>query len=508
MAKKIKKYLKIIIISALCFFCFTAISTSTGMIKGEENSRETINEMLLPTITITEDFRKAEQDFQNNKNVELDHVSLETIKDIGKLEEVEYYDYSTPAYIEVENLQIINLLEDEEAFPIIKLEGTSKSDMLDLKIGMVKLDEGRMFTEEEIENGDYVTVISKEFADLNNIKVNDEVRSNIVITSHLDSELSTTTPINLKVVGLYSLNYEKDDSEKNKIYNLREKSNNLNIFYVPNKVSKQIINEQEIVRLNYFSEDFEELADAMEENKTGEQLFEQIINEEYYEPVYLLNSKEDELSFKEKATILLEDNKYSKLLSNSSRYDALMINIPNLPSLFTIIMIVGAVFAIILTCMLFRGVQKGENRTRNYVLVGFLVLFAATSSLFIGHKISIALPYEIIFPELRIDGEILEHANEHSDESEHDHEDHEHNHEDHEVDESIEDIEMYEAEMDEYAYNRIDKQRTSLREVTKAYTSQLDSSYILKYVLVIIISIAVGFIASRVLGYFKRVIEE
>lgn len=500
---KIKRYLKIIIFSVLCFCCFIAISISIGMIKGEENAKKTINEMLPPAITITEDFRKVEQDFQNNKNVEIDLLSLETIKEIGKLEEVEYYDYSTPTYIEVENLQTVNLLEDEQFFSTIKLEGTSKPEMLDLKIGMVTLAEGRTFTEEEIEKGDYVAVISKEFADINNIKVNDIVTSSIVITSHLDSELSTTTSFDLKIVGLYSLNYERDGAEKDKIYSLKEKSNNLNVFYLPNKVSKQIINEQEIVGFNSFPDDYEAFAKSVGENITGKQFLEQIINEEYYEPVYLLNSKEDELSFREKATTLLDDNKYTKLLSNSSKFDYLMMKIPDLPSLFTTIMFVGAVFTVILICMLFRCVQKSKNQIRNYLLTGFFVLFATTISLFIGHKVSIGLPYEIIFPHLRIDGEILEHASEHS------HEDHEHDLEEQEIDGNIEveELEMLEAEMDEYAYNRIDKKRISLREVTKAYTSQLEGSYILMYVLIIIISISVGFIASLALSYLQKIIK-
>lgn len=484
----------------LLSLCFISISVSIGMLNGEKHAREEINESLIPAITITEDIVKLQTYYQNNKEIDIKPVSKEIIEEIGALNEVEYYEYSTPSYMEVKNLKTINLSDDIKEYSTVALRGTNKIEMFPIKVEKIKLEEGRLFTQKEIDQGQGVAIISKDFAKLNNIKIDDVIHNEVNVRSHLNDK-STEINVDLKIIGFYSLNEEPNPREDSKKYRLNQKSNDLNTFFVPNQFSKEVNNKQEKALFNNFPNDYIEIIKGMDDIDTPEEFLNSILNEEYYEVVYLLKSQEVEKSFIKQARPILEKQDYFKFLSNSNKFNYLTDELPNIPTIFKSIIFTTFIFVVLLTSLFLIPKDKLKNSKKNILLYMLTFLIIAILSLFIGYRIYTSLPYHIIFPELRIDGDIHELENKHY---EHENED---SQEGEPVNLSRDEIEMLEKEMDKYAYERMDKHRISLREITNAYVTELNAYYILTYFIIITISLFIGYLFSINLRHFKRKID-
>lgn len=99
MKKYILFFVKLFLPMLFIFSLSIAISTSIGMIQSEANAENTVKEQLESTVTITENIEKMDRDYNNNQIIDVFAPDLKTIKKIGELKEVKYYDYSIPLFM-------------------------------------------------------------------------------------------------------------------------------------------------------------------------------------------------------------------------------------------------------------------------------------------------------------------------------------------------------------------------------------------------------------------------
>lgn len=110
-------------------------------------------------------------------------VSPEVLQKAGALPYVEFYDYGLSAQVYSSTLQLCEHPTIEGligtavlgSFAPITLRGGQDPAVFDIRDGSIRLVEGRTFTQEEMNSQSYVTLISKDLAEKNNLTVGSKV---------------------------------------------------------------------------------------------------------------------------------------------------------------------------------------------------------------------------------------------------------------------------------------------------------------------------------------------
>lgn len=409
------------------------------MILGEKQSDFSSKELLDPIATITENM-----DISMNDDPFL-YPGIEEIKEIGQLAEVIYYDYSFPVYLELDNYSLVNLSLREDSIPYVKLNGVSEAEFFDLYTEKVRLTSGRTFTKNEIENGKNVVLVSKEWAVLNEVFINDTIDLITVIRSYENPEKFKTMNTKLEVIGFFEIqNYQMKENRGTIDYAINEE-NVLNDFYVPNVVSKRIFEERAILTSKFSINNFNLMEN---EGISNEEYLDIILEQDYYEPVFVLESKEVEADFYKKSSSILSSYPSYKILLNSGKYSYLTRNISNLPRIFLIVIFFSSVLCSLLFFIVVRCIKNLKNSRK--ILLFILILIMGWGGIRLGNRMLEPLQYELIYPVSREDGELQESLLSHQNHEEDDHEDEG-------------------AEWDQYAYRRMDNHVLTLSEVTKFY---------------------------------------
>ncbi|HHX02746.1 MAG TPA: ABC transporter permease [Tissierellia bacterium] len=244
--------------------------------------------------------------------------SLDVIRSIGNSRYVKYYDYSTsivtgssqleeyvpPFLLETRVGFSGNALEKYYAFT---LRGVHYHKVLAIEEGKLNLTSGRVFTEEEIKNGEAVAIISQSLAEQNGIQVNDTVvlTHYVFDQHHMDPTTGTLTLIDhidnpVKVIGIVTSQtcseaktQESAKSEVEKHQQAWVEKETANTIYMPNGY---------IIDLN--QDIFRRSAEANPELYGGVERSEE---QTWYETVYVLKDPDDMERFKEENAPFLPD---------------------------------------------------------------------------------------------------------------------------------------------------------------------------------------------------------
>lgn len=463
----------------LCFgFVVSLFIVGLFMMFAENNSRKKITEQLNPIYTITEKVEMFSSNSESNNQILFPQKKI--LSKIGKLDEVKYFDFSMPTYLEISNIKHIDLTEGKNVAPIFKFIGTEKANFFDLSTNKVSLTKGRTFKPEELTEGLNVLIVSKEFAQENKFDVGDTISINSILKSKSDSSKYTNYPFSFVLIGIYDLLVTPESKDLSKDYILRDRSNALNDFYTPNQTIKKMVLNQEKKLLKDFPEDYANLKDENGNKISGEQLISNISKEEYYEPLFLLKEDTDYKNFESHARKLLTNYPYYKLLNAKTKYDHLTREISFIPIVFKGVTIVSFIILIAMissnTSSLYKQRKQKSGIFRTILLQNVIIFLL---SMGFGLKIGEILPYELIYPNSRIDGVVHEAA---ADEVNHE------GHNDEEGEESA-----ISEHWDDYAYNRVDSKKITLREVTDEYR--------LSSLAVFIGSVFICFVIIHLLGF-------
>lgn len=221
--------------------------------------------------------------------------------------------------------------------PELKLVGNlNPKYQEEFKEGNKSIVDGRFYTEEEVKNGDNVVVISKNLADLNDLKVGDSIEVESV---------NKEKKVNLKIVGLYEDNVQQATTIPI-AFMYRD-----NEIYSPiTTVKKSFSNEQDnnIDKANYFIDDPKNIEAFKEEVK---------------------NSK---LDF-EKFTLDANDDEYTKMAAPLEKLNSVI-------KIFLIIVVItGAAIMILLMTMITRerkqevGILRSLGVKRGKIAFQFII---------------------------------------------------------------------------------------------------------------------------------------
>ncbi|WP_249869546.1 ABC transporter permease [Oceanobacillus saliphilus] len=389
---------KSLILLAVIFILGNLISGAISIQQATGNVETNIKERLGAATTVELDYEAldalSEADWEG---FEIQDIGVDLIKQIGELSYVKYYDYSMSTYLGSEAIDSYQGDMEEDYIhhgPSMDymLKGINYAPVLDFEEQKGKLVDGRVFTQEEVDNGTSVAIISKKLAEKNNLHVGDTFTlANAVYTYDNETgeeELVTSRDVVLEVIGLFESQSIREDAEVDPSRGMFDFMDieYQNTVYVPNEI---VISETEYHWQEYMKAD-EELAEMMEGE---EQSF------EYYTPLFVLNSPEDSDAFEEEVIPLLPE--LYTVVSATDQYDSIagpVESMANLSKYVLIAAVIATVLIIGLVVLLFLRDRKrelgiylslGESRSRvvGQILIEVMVvaLIGITLSLFSGN---------------------------------------------------------------------------------------------------------------------------
>lgn len=383
---------------AVIFILGNLISGAISIQQATGNVEETIKERLGTAATVDMDYEVLDALSEEEwETVEFGNLSVDQIKQIGELSYVKYYDYSMTTYLASESIQSYQGEGMEDEFmmdgPVFLLKGINYASVLDFEEKKATLIDGRVFTQEEVDNGTSVAIISKKLAEKNNLQVGDTFTLENAVYDY-DEEtgeesIFSSRDVVLEIIGVFerqAVNTEEKETSDGGMMDWMD-IDYQNTVYVPNEIvaSENRYNWEEYMKMD------EEYAAMMAEEE--EETF------EYYTPMYYLNSPEDIEAFEEEVTPLLPE--YYTVISATDQYDDIAGPIESMSTLARYVLLVAVIATVLITglvVLLFLRDRKrelgiylslGEQRSRvvGQILIEVMVVavIGITISLFSGN---------------------------------------------------------------------------------------------------------------------------
>ncbi|XUB37667.1 hypothetical protein IGI41_002687 [Enterococcus sp. DIV0876] len=287
---------------------------------------------------------------------------LDVYDQVGELSYVKYYDYSNTSYIETKKLKAYTPEDGSMGMGgnYFSVKGGNLTEPLDMREGLIKLIEGDGFTDKDMNETTSAVLVSKEVAEANNLSVGDQlvwdIRSEVYTEaseSEEDDDASDegTTVVTfdypVTIAGIFSV-VKKDDSAQSSQSDSNQNNDQawmlmdqINTFYASNNFVKEF-NKIQSEKL------WGETMDVSDE-------------EQYYQPMFVLNSIDDVDAFKQEADALLPD--YYKVVANTDQYEQIAGGFNRMGIIANYIVIIAsiaAMFIISLVVLLFLRDRKQE----------------------------------------------------------------------------------------------------------------------------------------------------
>ncbi|MGT2667505.1 ABC transporter permease [Streptococcus rifensis] len=421
---------KSLLLFAIIFIISNVIAGAISIQQASNSVEEKIKYNMGATASIDLDYKALEKEYAKDENFMVENeLTPEIIEQVGQSSFVKYYDYNTGASLGSESLEyfIPDYLKEQsdqgmymtgggEEYHAFSLKGVQYPKILDIEEKKINLVDGRVLTQDEVDSGAKVVLISKAIAEPNNLKVGDR----LTLTSYgvdfnggmteegtPNIQASNLGDFEFDIVGIFEVpktdsNATGDDSQNqsqgdmdkmNKAF-MEQMANNT--IYTPNKVASEV---------NQSSREFYA-------NLYGEEVG--INDSEYYTPVYVLNKPEDVDKFKEENQGLLP--KYYTIMASSDQYDTIAGPVQSMSKLagyVLIVAILAAILIITLVVLLFLRDRKhelgiylsfGEDKTKVFaqILVEVLLIafVAITLAVLTGNLIANGLSGSLIQNQL------------------------------------------------------------------------------------------------------------
>jgi len=381
---------KSIILLIIVFILGNVIAGSVAVGQATENVEKSIKQRLGAVATIEWDYETLDKvNWLDEDGKEIGHaaISVDVLKSIGALPQVKLFDYavsislgSTLKNYEEENEYMsggmITSSYSANDFNIkgVNYANSQDNTIFDIEAGLIKLIDGRVFSGEEINNASHVGLVSKEVAELNNLRLGDVIPMKNIIYNHANeimygSSSEVQAPpvfaeqdIPLEVIGIFepitTKNVAGDNSgdDFSSMQDMWTRVEQQNRIYVPSQVA---IQEYQFMNEQYSQLYEQELEESVEE----------VLNSIHYNSIYYLNSPEDIEAFRQAAELLLP--KYQKIIVSSDSYSQIAGAIVSMRTLSTIVLYV-AIFAtiLILTLLIILFLRDRKHEFGIYLSLG------------------------------------------------------------------------------------------------------------------------------------------
>ena len=346
-------------------------------------------------------------------------MTPERIEAVGALPMVDYYDYTTNAHLESYDLKRV-IPESQKRFQFDRggwaeyfgLHGSQNKDPFELRMNVIEIVDGNAITDEQFANGETVVLVSKEWAEQNDLSVgstfeliselrdwsssgksrsvqdDDSEQEEVELDEFGRPPVLKTLKYEFTIVGLYDL-VEKYDPEKDKHGEkewqvVEQLSRIYSTNAAINKIARSLFEEQLAIVPEWFQDNAE---------------FE---DHQHYNPMFVLTDSSEVRAFAEAVRGMYGDMfSFANNLGDSA---AITAPLDSMSELANIILIVGVGAALIILSLLITlflrdrrneiGIYLalGERRGRivNQILteVMAVALVGITLSLFSGYALS------------------------------------------------------------------------------------------------------------------------
>ncbi|NLY36519.1 MAG: ABC transporter permease [Tissierellia bacterium] len=412
-----RKKTKSLLLFAIIFILGNVMAGAIAIRQGADNVEQNIKSQLGAVVTIDIDQKEIEKAMMEDPTgMSFDWPeppNFELLQSISTSAYVKSYDFTTQSQVGSENLKAWvdpemgqYISEDSmDKYWMYTIKGTQYAPVLSIEEGKSRLLDGRTFKPEEIEKGSSVVLISKLLADVNDLKVGDNM---VVSTYILDWPESGGTPteterrdLPLEIIGIYEPIESSQDqnSSGNKMYYSDDKQSKANTLIVPNLI---VINEQRAQNEQWLKD-----AEIPEEEKER-------ANQVYYQSLYILKSPDDIKAFKEETMPLLPD--FYTIITNSDSYSIIAAPVEQTSKLATYVLYVAigaSILIISLVVLLFLRDRKhelgiymslGEHRSKVIsqivIEVMLVALLAISLSLITGNFLAQGLSNTMVRDQL------------------------------------------------------------------------------------------------------------
>ena len=355
---------KSLILFTVIFVLGNVIAGAIAIQQSTTNVEKKIKNQLGAIATVDVDFNKLMNESSDGGIEVPKGLSVKEIEQIGSSPYVKTFDYSVSGNLftkkfksyEPESTGNATVMTNAGGNSMFSLKGTNLEESLEFKEKKLKLLEGRNFTQEEIDNGKAVALISKKVADANGVNVGDQVvldSKGLNYSQDGTSEEVYTQDHPVEIIGLYepvSIEQKTGENGKQNLQQQLMETDKFNVLYLPNK-TVTAINQLE----------FEKGLETMPENfkkADGTALTE---SESQITPTYILKSPEDVDAFKEENKALIPD--FYKLNVSTDQYDQVGGTVKKMSEIsgYVVLLAIGASLLIIsLVVVLFLRDRKHE----------------------------------------------------------------------------------------------------------------------------------------------------
>lgn len=417
---------KSLILFAVIFILGNVMAGAIAIDQGTKSVESTIKKKLGAVATVTQDFEKIEKD-NNDGNMKDDVTAppkTKVLKEIGELDEVNYFDYSISSYLQTEKLKMVQSKDEEIQMGMpgmnsFSIKGVNFNEILDTKNNIIEIKDGRVFEKDEIKNGKPVVVISEDVAKENNLRVGDKMIIDYVLQDHnamyggIDGsgedsdekkadQKKIVKDVPVEVIGTFKvLQGEKGKKKQTRDEKMNDSFNyydRINSVYAPNDFVQKLNKEMALKNFEEFPQNF----DGMSKEDMKKNLEEN----DFVTSTYILKKPEMTEDFRIKAEKILADNKakYSKILLSSDKYDQVagpVKGMSKISKLVLIISVFASILIITLVTILFLRDRKhelgiylalGEKRSKVIaqivIEVVVVAVVAITISVFTGNMLA------------------------------------------------------------------------------------------------------------------------
>lgn len=347
---------KSLILFAVIFVLGNVIAGSIAIQQSTQNVENSVKKQLGGTATIQLDYENNQEEFAKN-DLKIDQLKVDFMKKVGESPYVKYYDYNALAMAQTKELKSASS-ESEQFGGMMDgftLKGSNYNKILDIEEKNIKLVEGKVFTQEDIDNGKNVGLISSKVAEENGLSVGDQMvmdtRSYDYTENGGEKELFKID-VPIQIIGIFeptTVELKDKEDKKNQEQNTNQQfmsMQQLNTIYLPNKTVLEI-NKNNTEKLKKVDPDSPYLS---EENV-----------EEYYTPVYVLKSPDDVEAFKQETQPLLP--KLYTVKASTDQYEQIggsMKKMSQISGYVVMIAVIATLLIISLVVLLFMRDRKHE----------------------------------------------------------------------------------------------------------------------------------------------------
>lgn len=408
---------KSLILFAVIFILGNVMAGAIAIDQGTKSVESTIKQKLGAVATVTQDYEEIDKAIQEDENAyeKMTFPSEKTLKEIGDLSEVSYYDYSYQSFLTTKNFKMAqsknqNMVMGDGESSFFNFKGVNFNEVLDAKNKIIAIKDGRVFEKEEIEKDKNVVIISEEVAKENNVRVGDKIVLDYISPSGFmiadDGSEKKSDPVKkdypVEVIGTFSvLQSEKKTEKKNDSASMQAESNymeRVNTIYAPNGFINKFSKETQLLEFEKNPE--------MYEGRSKEEFEKDFDKNNFSTATYTLKSPEVAEDFRINADKILKDskNKYVKVLISSDQYKQVagpVKGMSKISKLVLIISVLASILIITLVTILFLRDRKhelgiylslGEKRSKVIGQIVFEVVVVAfiaiTISVFSGNMLA------------------------------------------------------------------------------------------------------------------------